>query len=451
MMELRDKKISVIGAERSGLAAANLIKRLGGTPFVSDSGAEEKLQSSIAKLNDLTVEYEVGQHSSKVFEAEFAIISPGVPTNAKIVQSLIERKIRIISELEFASSFCKGKILAITGTNGKTTTTALTGHLLQTAGMKHIVAGNIGNAFSEYVLEIGANDYAVLEVSSFQLDWIEKFNPHAAAILNITPDHLNRYDNTMEKYARSKYRIFENMNLNSTLILNFDSPIFTQFNFETKADIQYFTLQNKIENGIAVDGENLILSSSNVKRNICSRGDISIKGEHNLMNAMAAILLAKSIDADDEAIRHGLRTFPGVEHRLEFVAEINGITFINDSKATNVDSVWYALKSYDKNICLILGGEDKGNDYSQIKELVLQRVKKIFAIGSSAKKVYDYFHTFVNCEVAPDFNSIVSSVLKEGKRNDILLLSPACASFDMFNNYEHRGKVFKDVVRSFAI
>lgn len=448
-MELRDKKISVIGAERSGLAAANLIKKLGGIPFVSDSGKEEKLQSSILKLNELNVEYEVSQHSSKVFDADFAVISPGVPTHSKIVQSFIERKIKIISELEFASSFCKGKILAITGTNGKTTTTALTGHLLQTAGMKHIVAGNIGSAFSEYVLEIGANDYAVLEVSSFQLDWIEKFTPHAAAILNITPDHLNRYDNTMENYVRAKYRIFENMNSSSTLILNFDSPIFTQYNFEAKAVIQYFTLQNKIENGIAFDGENLILSNSNAKRNICSRGNISIKGEHNLMNAMAAILLAKSINVDDEAIRQGLRTFPGVEHRLEFVAEINGITFINDSKATNVDSVWYALKSYEKNIYLILGGEDKGNDYSQIKELILQRVKKIFAIGSSARKVYDYFHTLVECEVASDFNSIVKTVLNEGKQSDILLLSPACASFDMFDNYEHRGKVFKEVVRSF--
>ncbi len=450
MNQLQGKKISVLGAERSGLAAAQLIAKLGGIPFVSDSGSAEKLSASIQTLKSMNINFEIGEHSSKIFDAEFVVISPGVPNHAGIVRQLIDKEIKIISELEFASDVCDAKIFAITGTNGKTTTTALTGHLFTTAGLKTIIAGNIGNAFSEQVLNIGANDFAVLEVSSFQLDWIDAFKPDAATILNITPDHMNRYENSMEKYVRSKYRIFENMNSDSTLILNFDSPVFTQFPIHTDARVQYFSITREIENGIFFKDGKIIFSSDNEHEIICTREDVSIQGEHNLMNSMAAILLAKSAGINNDAIKKGLQTFSGVEHRLEFVTEINGIKFFNDSKATNVDSVWYALKSFDKNIILILGGEDKGNDYSQIKDLVLERVKKIFAIGSSAKKVYDYFNPLVACEIKPDFKSIVESTLKNAVADDVLLLSPACASFDMFNNYEHRGKVFKEVVKSFS-
>lgn len=447
-MEIKDKHISIIGAKKSGVASAILIKKLGGIPFVSDSALQEKLSDFLEALNEENINYEIGKHSEKVFDCDFMVISPGVPSDSEVIIEAKKKNIKIISEIEFASQFCKGFIIAVTGSNGKTTTTSLIGHLLNNADKKCYTAGNIGLAFSEIVLDIKEDEFVSLEVSSFQLDFIEKFKPNIALILNITPDHLNRYNNNFEEYRKSKYRIFENQNENDLLILNADDEIIKKYPIETKSKKMFFSLLNKIENGCYLKDGKIIFCEDGKEIFQFDTKELKIKGEHNYANAMASIIVAKSINCKDEKIIEGLKSFNGVEHRLELVAEINGVKYINDSKATNIDSVWYALRSFDNPIYLILGGLDKGNDYEKIKPLVLDKVKKIFAIGSSAEKIFQFFHHDMKVEIKNSIEECVKAANMEARDGDIVLLSPACASFDMFENYEHRGKVFKNVVES---
>jgi UDP-N-acetylmuramoylalanine--D-glutamate ligase len=356
------------------------------------------------------------------------------------------KKIKVVSELEFASWFCKGTVIGITGTNGKTTTTSLCGYLFNECGVKTYVAGNIGLAFSEIADQVNENEFVSLEISSFQLDLIDKFAPKVAMILNITPDHLNRYENSVEKYALSKQLIYKNQTEKDFLILGNDSELLTQHLHEHKSQTYWFSTKQKVSNGCWLDNDRVVFSENNVELFSCKVSDIFIRGEHNIQNAMAVIIAAKIFDFDNAKIVNALQTFKGVEHRLEFVKEIEGIKFINDSKATNIDSVIVALKSFDEPIFLILGGLDKGNDYSTIEDLVIQKVKKIYAIGSSAEKIFNYFHNKVKTEIRKDLDEVVASALSEARSGDVVLLSPACASFDMFENYEHRGRVFKEIV-----
>ncbi len=447
-MELRDKHISIIGAKRSGITSAILIRKLGGIPFVSDSSNEEKLKIFLESLIKNNIDFEIGKHSEKVFECNLIVISPGVPSDSEILIEAKKRNIKIISEIELASQFCKGSIITITGSNGKTTTTSLIGHLLNNTNKKCYTAGNIGLAFSEIALDVKENEFVSLEVSSFQLDFIEKFKPNIALILNITPDHLNRYNNNFEEYIKSKYRIFENQNENDLLILNADDETIKKYPIKTKSKIKFFSLLNKIDNGCYLHNDQIIFCEDKIEKFRFNTKDLQLKGEHNYANAMASIIVAKSVNADDKKIFEGLKSFKGVEHRLELVAEINGVKYINDSKATNVDSVWYALKSFDNPIYLILGGLDKGNNYEKIKPLVLDKVKKIFAIGLSAKKIFQFFHHDIKVEIKNSLEDCVRAANMEAREGDVVLLSPACASFDMFENYEHRGKVFKNVVEN---
>lgn len=445
-MEVKGKKISVIGAARSGLGAAKLVKKLGGIPFVSDFSPEEKVKESLNQLKKENINYEFGGHSDRVYDSALMIISPGVPNDSSVVQNARGKGIKLISEVEFAYHYCKGKIIAITGTNGKTTTTSLCGHVFNTCGYKTHVAGNIGLAFSEIVLDIKEGEFVSLEVSSFQLDLIENFKPAVALILNITPDHLNRYENSPQKYAESKQKIYWNQDENDFLILNKDSETVIKYLVDHKSKSFYFSLNEELKNGCYYSGDSVIFRMNDNETFRCLRNDINIRGEHNLANAMAVICAAKVFNMDNKRIIKGLQTFESVEHRLEFVRQIDGVTYVNDSKATNVDSVWYALKSFDEPILLILGGQDKGNDYEQIKLLVLEKVKKIYAIGSSAEKVFNFFQHDVKVEIEKSMEDAVKSASREAKSGDVVLLSPACASFDMFNNYEHRGKVFKEAV-----
>ena len=447
-MEIRNKKISIIGAVRSGVGAAKLAKNLGAIPFVSDSGSQEKLKSSIEILKSEKIDFEIGSHSDKVFDCDLMVVSPGVPSNAKVIKEAGEKKIKIISEIEFASLFCKANVIAITGTNGKTTTTTLCGYLFNECGAKTYTAGNIGLAFSEIVLDAKADEYVSLEVSSFQLDLIDTFKPKVAMILNITPDHLNRYDNSVDKYAESKLRIFENQNAGDYLILNNDSELLNHYFKKTNSKTLFFSTRKKVSNGCYLDNQTVKFVRNDKEEFSCAVSDIFIQGEHNIQNAMAVIIAAKIFNLDNKKILEALKSFKGVEHRLELVREIEGIKFINDSKATNVDSVIVALKSFDEPIMLILGGQDKGNDYSMIENLVVEKVKKIYAIGSSAEKVFNYFHKKVKTEIKKDLEEVINSALSEARSGDVVLLSPACASFDMFDNYEHRGKVFKEIVNS---
>lgn len=448
MLEIKNKKISIIGAVRSGLAAAKLAKKLGAIPFVSDAGSEEKLKSSIEFLKSEKIDFETGKHSEKVYECDLMVVSPGVPSNADVIKNAVNRKIKIISELEFASSFCKGNIIGITGTNGKTTVTSLCDYLFNQCGKKSYGAGNIGLAFSEIAAEVKENEFVSLEISSFQLDLIDNFKPKVAMILNITPDHLNRYENSIEKYALSKLRIFENQDAEDYLILNKDSDLLNQYFKKAKSNILFLSTKKKVTNGCYLENDEVRFVRNNVIEFSCKVSDIFIKGEHNIQNAMAVIIAAKIFNLDNGKIVEALKSFKGVEHRLELVREIEGVKFINDSKATNVDSVIVALKSFEEPIFLILGGQDKGNDYSMIEDLVVEKVKKIYAIGSSAEKVFNYFHQKVKTEIKKDFDEVINTAISEARDGDVVLLSPACASFDMFDNYEHRGRVFKQIVNS---
>lgn len=448
MLEIKNKKISIIGAVRSGLAAAKLAKKLGAIPFVSDAESEEKLKSSIEFLKSEKIDFETGKHSEKVYECDLMVVSPGVPSNADVIKNAVNRKIKIISELEFASSFCKGNIIGITGTNGKTTVTSLCDYLFNQCGKKSYGAGNIGLAFSEIAAEVKVNEFVSLEISSFQLDLIDNFKPKVAMILNITPDHLNRYENSIEKYALSKLRIFENQNAEDYLILNKDSDLLNQYFKKAKSNILFLSTKKKVTNGCYLENDEVRFVRNNVIEFSCKVSDIFIKGEHNIQNAMAVIIAAKIFNLDNGKIIEALKSFKGVEHRLELVREIEGVKFINDSKATNVDSVIVALKSFEEPIFLILGGQDKGNDYSMIEDLVVEKVKKIYAIGSSAEKVFNYFHQKVKTEIKKDFDEVINTAISEARDGDVVLLSPACASFDMFDNYEHRGRVFKQIVNS---
>ena len=447
-MKIKDKKISIIGAVRSGIGAAKLAKKLGAIPFVSDSGSEEKLKSSIELLKNEKIDFEVGSHSDKVFNCDFIVVSPGVPSCAEVIRKAAQKGVKIISEVEFASWFCKAEIIAITGTNGKTTTTSLCGYLFNECGVKSFTAGNIGLAFSEIVLSTNISEYVSLEVSSFQLDLIDTFKPKVAMILNITPDHLNRYENSVEKYAKSKLRIFENQDENDFLILNKDSELLNQYFKNAKSKLFYFSTINKVSDGCYLEDQTIKYARNNKVEFSCNISDIFIQGEHNIQNAMAVIIAAKIFNLENEKILSALKSFKGVEHRLEMIRKIEGIKFINDSKATNIDSVIVALKSFNDPIFLILGGQDKGNDYTVIEKLVLDKVKKIYAIGSSADKVFNFFHKKVKTEIKKDLDDVVNAAISEARDGDIVLLSPACASFDMFDNYEHRGKVFKEIVNN---
>jgi len=448
MLDIKNKKISIIGAVRSGLGAAKLTKQLGAIPFVSDSGSEEKLTASIEFLKNENIEFEVSKHTEKVFNCDLMVVSPGVPSDAEVIKNAKSRSIKTISELEFASTFCKANIVGITGTNGKTTVTSLCGYLFNECNKKTYTAGNIGLAFSEIATEAKENDFVSLEISSFQLDLIDKFKPKVAMILNITPDHMNRYENSIEKYAYSKLRIFENQDENDFLILSNDSDLLNQYFKKSKSNIFFFSTKNKVLNGCFLENDEVKFVKNDVIEFSCKTSDIFIKGDHNIQNAMAVIIAAKNFNLDDNKIIDALKSFKGVEHRLELVRVIEGIKFINDSKATNIDSVIVALKSFDEPIFLILGGQDKGNDYLMIEDLVIEKVKKIYAIGSSAEKIFNYFHSKVKTEIKNDFNEVINTAISEAREGDVVLLSPACASFDMFENYEHRGKVFKQIVNN---
>ncbi len=446
MTNIKDKKIGIIGAVRSGLAAAKLCKRMDGVPFVSDSGSADKLSESIDLLMREGIEFEIGKNSEKLLDCDLIVVSPGVPINLAIIEKAKTHGIKVISELEFAFQFNKSFVIAITGTNGKTTTTTLISHLLKKAGKQVVTAGNIGVAFSEVVDSIGENGFSVLEISSFQLDLIDTFRPNIATILNITPDHLNRYENKFDNYIASKFKIVENQSDKDTFIFNAnDEVILKHLPAVSSRQFGFSTSEKLINGAYSLDGE-IFFSESGKSEKVCDADVLAIKGEHNLMNALATVVVAKELNIDNETIALAFSTFENVEHRLEFVREIDGVAFINDSKATNPVSVYYALRSFDKPIRLILGGRDKGNDYSDIEKEVLKRVKKIYTVGESSEKIFNFFSGKVETEIYETFEETIRSAFAEASEGEIVLLSPACASFDLFTNYEERGKEFKRIV-----
>lgn len=448
-VNVEGKKISVIGAARSGVAVAKLLHEKGARVFVTDIAPAEKLALQLAELSLMGIEFEAGGHSDHVYDCDLLVISPGVPSTIPVVKEARRRGIDIVSEIEAASWYCPAPIIAVTGTNGKTTTTTLIGRMLHDAKKKHAVAGNIGMAFSSVVSELDASSVAVLEVSSFQLDDIRSFHPNVSIILNITPDHLDRYENSFEKYIASKCRIFEHQTMSDVLIYNYDDEA-TRKQVQLLAGAHVHTLpfgvQQQFAEGAFTENGTLVTIVNGQRTEIIAADRISIKGAHNLYNSMAATLAAQSFGIRTASIRATLKNFKGVEHRLEFVREMNGIRFVNDSKATNVDSVWYALQSFKEPIVLLLGGRDKGNDYSKLSDLVKQNVKAIVAIGESAETVRKAFAAIKNVYVAGSMPEAVQRAASLASSGDVVLLSPACASFDWFRNYEHRGSIFKELV-----
>ncbi len=445
-MKITGNKISILGAVRSGVSAAKLALANGAIPFVSDYSSTEEVQENCNELQTIGIDCEFGGHTSKIFDCDFIITSPGVPSNSQVLVDALEKDIKVISEIEFASWFCKGNIIAITGTNGKTTTTSLCAHVFNSAGKKCHLAGNIGLPFSDITMNIKQEEFVALEVSSFQLDFIDQFRPKYSVLLNITPDHLDRYDNRFDLYIKSKMKIVENQRKGDFFVYNGDDGNIPIGYVPNDTRMFAFSLDRGLSNGSYIVEDWIVFSENGNSQDICKVGDIYLKGEHNLQNALAVINVAINSGIEPEQVQHAFGTFMGVEHRLEFVKELNGIKFINDSKATNVDSVRYALKSFDEPIYLILGGKDKGNDYNKIRDEVKKRVKKIYAIGSSAQKIYEYFNKVTDVEIVDSLNNTVSKSLKEATVSAVVLLSPACASFDMFNNYEDRGSQFKKIV-----
>lgn len=448
--ELIKGKITVVGAARSGVAAAKLLKSQGAQVFVSDKESAEKLTSHISSLTSAGIPYEVGGHTDRVYDCSLMVISPGVPSDTPVVVEAQRRRIKVVSELELASWFCKAPILAVTGSNGKTTTTTLLGRIFEHAKKKCVVAGNIGTAFSNFVLDLDQTAVAILEVSSFQLDHIESFHPKVALILNITPDHLDRYGKSFEKYIASKRRVFENQTMNDFLVYNFDDPVTSlevRKHAASRVQLLPFSVKTKLDKGAYVESGKLTIAEHGEAEEVVATTEISMRGVHNLYNSMAASLAAKAMGIPLEAIRQSLKRFEGVEHRLEFVRERNGVKYVNDSKATNVDSVWYALQSFEEPLIVLVGGRDKGNDYSKLFDLVRERVKAIIAIGESADKVVKAFQGVTKVEKAQSMEEAVQKAETLAVHGDVVLLSPACASFDWFENFEHRGRVFKEIVQ----
>jgi UDP-N-acetylmuramoylalanine--D-glutamate ligase len=444
-------KISILGAGESGTGAAVLAKKKGFEIFLSDNGKIAPEYREV--LKKFEIDFEEGGHTAeKVLDASEIIKSPGIPGTVPIVLEAVKRKIPVISEIEFAGRFTKAKKICITGSNGKTTTTMLIYRILKDAGLHTALAGNVGKSFAMQVAESKHDfDYYVLEISSFQLDGMFEFKADIAILTNITPDHLDRYDNKFEHYINSKFRILQNMTDQDAFIYVEDDPV-------TKAEMvkrkvipaKYpVTLKNAPkEQGAWLEGNKMIIKTNKNKFDMTIE-ELALQGKHNVYNSMAAAVTANLLAIRKESVKQSLSGFENLPHRLEYVANVHGITFINDSKATNINSTWYALEQMDAPTVWIAGGQDKGNDYSQLMSLVQQKVKAIVCLGKDNSKLHEAFGDVVNTMVdAASADEAVMLAYELAKKGDIVLLSPACASFDLFDNYQDRGDQFKNAVRA---
>lgn len=440
---------TVIGAAKSGLSAALLAKRLGHDVFVTESKSAHSYTKAKEEFDKNGIKYEFGFNSNKALEhCDIIISSPGVPPDSEIIKSAEKKGIKIISELEFAYQHLKNPIIAITGTNGKTTTTALTAFIFNQAGRKAVAAGNIGTPLSDLVGNIDENTVIIAEVSSFQLDRIDTFCPQIAMILNISPDHLY-YHGTMEKYIEAKWKSSFNQSEKNLLILNRDDDALRGGNFETKAERSFFSL-SPVSRGIYCENGmiKIKLSDRHKTEELMLISELSLPGVHNVYNSMAAALAARAFEITNENIRDSLMKFQGVEHRLEFVRCLDGVDYVNDSKATNINATWYALSSYSKPIVWIAGGRGDSNDYSQLNDEVKKNVKSIIAVGEEADNIFNHFCLMKRCRKAHSLEEALAFAQEEAEDGDIVLFTPACKSFDMFMSYEHRGEVFKEIVNS---
>ncbi len=439
-------KIIILGGGESGVGAALLAKKKGMEVFLSDKGS---IKDSYKKqLEDAEIEFEEGSHDEeRILSADWVIKSPGIPKKADLIKKIKEKGIRLSSEIEFASEFTDAKIIAITGSNGKTTTTSLIYHILKNAGFNVGLGGNIGKSFAKQVAE-EQYDYFVLEISSFQLDDIQNFRPYISLLLNLSPDHLDQYNYNYEEYALAKFNIAKNQQNNDFFICNKDDEMSKKLlnRVDINAKKLLFSLNEELEEGGFATNDHIFVKLEGRTFSM-PIGEMSLVGKHNVANCLAASITAKLLNISDNSLVESLKTFQSVEHRLEQFAEIDGVKYINDSKATNVNATYYALESMKTPTIWIVGGIDKGNDYTEIEELVKEKVKAIVCLGVDNKKIIDFFSA--NKESIYDTSNLeecVKIAKNIAQKGDTVLLSPCCASFDLFKSYEDRGKKFKQAV-----
>jgi UDP-N-acetylmuramoylalanine--D-glutamate ligase len=442
------KELVVIGAQESGVGAARLARKHGVPVFVSDSGPIKASYRDTLLAHDIPFE-ENGHTKERVLAAGEIVKSPGVPDTAALIVAARDRGIPVISEIELAYRYCKGRIVAITGSNGKTTTTLLTHHILQRAGLNVALGGNVGNSFAALVAE-GDHAWYVIELSSFQLDGIRTFRPHVAMLLNITPDHLDRYGGSMERYAASKFRIAMNQGPEDHFIHNADDPLVREGIdlHAVRAQRWPFSLERIVPKGGYMQHERIHINTNQDPLSM-SITELALQGRHNVYNSLAAGIAARVLELRKEVVRDCLSDFQNVEHRLEHVGMVHDVEFINDSKATNINSTWYALECMDKPVIWVAGGQDKGNDYGQLMELVQRKVKAIVCLGADNTPLQQAFgHLGLPMPETRSAEDAVRAAYALSEPGDVVLLSPACASYDLFTNYEDRGRRFKAAVKA---
>jgi UDP-N-acetylmuramoylalanine--D-glutamate ligase len=448
MMELKGKKILVVGLGKSGLAAALFLRRRGAQVTVSDIRSAEALANDIPSLLEEGINVEAGGHGLLTFRRQdLIVVSPGVPLDTPELAQVRSFGLPVIGELELAARFLKGKTLAITGSNGKTTTTSLVGEILKAAGLPTLVGGNIGVPVVGLIEESTDETWSVLEVSSFQLETTEQFRPAIAVILNITPDHLDRHG-TFENYALAKERIFAAQKPGDFLVLNADNVRAAAAASRSSARVYWFSLEIPVSQGAWVDEGQIMYRASKDAHpeTIMPLAGIPLKGEHNVENVLAAVCASRLAGASPEIIRRAVEAFRAVEHRLEYVATVNGVEFYNDSKATNVDATAKAIAAFPGGIHLILGGKDKNSDYTQLADLLRSRVRAVYTIGAAAAKIESHLRGVVAIHSCETLERAVTTAATAAHPGEVVLLAPACSSFDQFENYEQRGRIFKELV-----
>jgi UDP-N-acetylmuramoylalanine--D-glutamate ligase len=448
MMDLKGKKVLVVGLGKSGFAAALFLRRRGAQVTVSDVRSAEALAKDIPALLDEGINVEAGGHGLLTFRRQdLIVVSPGVPLDTPELAQVRSFGLPIIGELELAARFLKGKTLAITGSNGKTTTTTLVGEILKESGIPTLVGGNIGVPVIELIEQSTDNSWAVLEVSSFQLESTQEFHPAIAVILNITPDHLDRHG-SFENYAMAKERIFAVQDTRDYLVLNADNPRAAAAAARSKAGVYWFSMEYPVDRGAWVeDGQVCFRAEKGAPSEpILPLPAIPLKGDHNVENVLAAVCAARLAGCPADAVRRAIEKFKAVEHRLEFVATLNGVDYYNDSKATNVDATAKAIAAFPGGIHLILGGKDKNSDYTLLSDLLRRHVKAVYTIGSAAAKIESHLRGVVPIHPTETLEKAVVAASAAAHPGDTVLLAPACSSFDQFENYEHRGRVFKQLV-----
>ena len=444
-IELRNKRVLVIGLARTGVATALFCASRGARVTATDARTEKELSDAVLVLGKAGVVLELGGHRQElILDADLIIPSPGVPADAPLLQFARSKGVTIWSEIELAYRFLKGRLIGITGSNGKTTTTSLIEHILRSAGFSTILAGNIGTPLISCVEKSSEKTVAVAELSSFQLELIEKFRPSISVFLNLTPDHLDRH-HTLESYGAAKARIFQNQGESDSAVLNADDPGTTPY-APAKPQVFWFSRKQRVAQGAFVKESEILFRREGTEEAILKLADIPLAGAHNVENVLAAVAATKLAGAESTAIAKGVRSFAGVEHRLEFVAEIGGVRFYNDSKATNVDATLKALDAFPGRILIILGGKDKGSDYTVLQAPLRERAILALLIGVAADKIEKQIAGSVAIEQAGTLERAVETAAHAARAGDVVLLAPACASFDQFQNYEHRGRVFKELV-----